>query len=272
MQMKTWWEYQNARVSGVEKNVPWWVNDKLKLHKFLVDNNIPTPNLYEVWKQPEEIELNSLPTEFVLKPSVMHSAAGVCVFRKVAENKFHDQLRQRTMSIEGIIKEQKEIYNKCKFKSAYRIFAEEKIYDSQLPKEKIPLDYKVFCFYGIPKMVFQFDRNVTPKAAAWFDGGFDELDMNNIQSDWKFISKGVAILPIHHMEMLSIAARVSSLLKTPFISVDMYESTRGPVVGELTPAPGGPYYKKMYEFSQNYDIELGKAWERAEQRISAELS
>mgnify|MGYP001167134534 FL=1 len=74
------------------------------------------------------------------------------------------------------------------------------------------------------------------------------------------------------MEMLSIAARLSSLLKTPFISVDMYESTRGPVVGELTPAPGGPYYKKMYEFSQNYDIELGKAWERAEQRISAELS
>ena len=43
--MKTWWEYQNARVSGVEKNVPWWVNDKLKLHKFLL-TIISQPQIY----------------------------------------------------------------------------------------------------------------------------------------------------------------------------------------------------------------------------------
>ncbi len=42
----------------------------------------------------------------------------------------------------------------------------------------------------------------------------------------------------------------------------------GAVIGELTPAPGGPYYGDMYKFTESFDLELGQEWETALTKIS----
>ncbi len=52
-----WTEYQKLRVTGQENNVPWWTNDKLRLSKFLQENQLPTPKIYNVWNRPNEVDL-----------------------------------------------------------------------------------------------------------------------------------------------------------------------------------------------------------------------
>lgn len=63
-------------------------------------------------------------------------------------------------------------------------------------------------------------------------------------------------------EMLQVAKRVSRALDTPFISVDLYASPSGPVVGELTPTPGGAYFG-VWRFRPFFNQQLGDAWTRA---------
>lgn len=264
-----WTEYQGLRVSGKEKtNVAWWVNDKIKLNKFLTDNRIPTPKIFEVWSMPEDIQLNNVEYDnFVLKPSNMHSSAGVMVLKRLDEDNFFDSLNNRYLTKEQIISEQVKVHDRCKFKGSYKIFAEEKIISPNQNFE-VPLDYKIFCFYGRPMLVSQYDRNPTPKQAAWFDGEFSPLDLEScIISDWKMIELGDNVLPIAYKEMLDIAAKTSLLVKSPFMRVDMYSSLRGPLVGELTPAPGGPYYGNMYKFTDKFDAEMGEAWQDAVKRM-----
>lgn len=265
-----WTEYQGLRVSGKEEtNVAWWVNDKIKLNKFLETNGLPTPKIFNIWKKPEDISLDSVEEKcFVLKPSNMHSSAGVMVLQRIEGNRFFDSLSNKSLSEEQIIDEQKKVYEKCNFKGSYNIFVEEKV-TSPIEQGDIPLDYKFFCFYGKPLMVFQFNRNTKPKQAAWFDGDFNPLDLEDcIISDWKMIELGTNILPMEHQNMLEIAARTSLLVESPFMSVDMYSSLRGPLVGELTPAPGGPFYGDMYKFTSEFDKELGIEWEKAVERMA----
>lgn len=263
-----WTEWQKNRVTGQEVNVPWWVNDKLKLASFCKDNGLPTPKIEAIWDHPRDIDLSSFGESFVLKPSVLHSARGVMVLQKTGEDRFHDSLTQRDLTQEAIIKEQTEYHEECKFKGTYKIFVEEKVVSEDAIGGPIPLDYKIYCFYGIPKMVFQFNRNHKPKRAAWFDGEFRPLRLSEcIRSDWKHIHHGVHILPSKWNEMLEIAAKASKLVNTPFMSVDMFSSNNGPLIGEFTPAPGGPYYGEMYKFTEEFDQEMGQAWADALERL-----
>jgi len=62
----------------------------------------------------------------------------------------------------------------------------------------------------------------------------------------------------------ALASSVSAALPAPFCRVDLYETTRGPVVGELTPEPGG-----YYLFDSAVDLYLGLAYELAEWSLSA---
>ena len=267
-----WTEYQKLRVTGQENNVPWWTNDKLRLSKFLQENQLPTPKIYNVWNRPNEVDLFNVPTkEFVLKPSVMHSAMGVMVLKKYEDSElFFDSLSNKDLSIEDIIKIQETQYEKCKFKGSYKIFMEEKINSAEEVGD-IPFDYKIYCFYGIPKMICQINRNVKPPEVAFFDGEFRPLNLNKcIISNWKLINEGKHILPLNWQYMLDVASKISIIINSPFISVDMFSSSSGggAVIGELTPAPGGPYYGDMYKFTESFDLELGQEWETALTKIS----
>lgn len=262
-----WTEYQNLRITGAEKDVPWWTNDKVKLNSFCQKHDLPTPKISVVWKHPREIDLSVTDREFVLKPSVLHSTKGVMVLKNAGNGVFRESLSGKELTQEDIITLQTAAYDDCKFKSAYRIFIEEKVVGDDNVGE-IPLDYKIYTFYGIPMMVFQFNRNASPKRAAWFDGEFRPLRVREcIRSDWQVINHGVHILPRDWQNMLEIASRASILVKSPFISVDMFSSDRGAVIGELTPAPGAPFYGKMYKFTEEFDTILGESWEAALERM-----
>ena len=56
-------------------------------------------------------------------------------------------------------------------------------------------------------------------------------------------------------EMIAIARKVSKSLRVPFVRVDLYDTTRGVVLGELTRAPGGEQ-----KYVLEHDQRMGRGW------------
>lgn len=85
------------------------------------------------------------------------------------------------------------------------------------------------------------------------------------------ISLGSPVVPAEGERMIAIASEISLRLKTPFISVDMYDAPRGPLIGELTQSPGGPYYGRLFKLTPDYDRELGALWREAAQALGTPI-
>ncbi|MGP5164291.1 ATP-grasp fold amidoligase family protein [Arthrobacter rhombi] len=265
-----WTKRIAARNAGEEKNIPWWVNDKYKLHKFCKEHGFPMPEVFAFWKTPDEMNFDQAPMKFVLKPTVMFSAWGVMLLEKRDDGTFYDELKGRALTFEQIMAEQKSVYDRCKYKGAYRLMIEEKI-EGPNSEQPIPLDYKIAVFYDVPGQVLQINRNPKKVENAFYDGAFEPLDLDRkIISDWSTKPKGEHDRPEAYEEMLQIASSVTMALGTPFMRVDMFVSPHGPVIGELTPSPGDAFYGNNYKFTDDYDADLGEAWLAAEERLAAD--
>ena len=63
-------------------------------------------------------------------------------------------------------------------------------------------------------------------------------------------------------ELLALASLVSAAVPRASLRVDLFEDADGPVLGELTPEPGGPVFVRS-----DIDRMLGSLWEDAEARL-----
>jgi len=71
--------------------------------------------------------------------------------------------------------------------------------------------------------------------------------------------------------MLHLASSVSIASQTPYVSVDCFSTTNGPLVGELTFASGGPYFGGMYVFKSEWDEFLGSLWRQSSNELCKKL-
>lgn len=257
----SFWNFLDKRVKGDEKNIPWFVNDKLKANSFYKENNIPTPEILSVYKSTSEIDFNTLPESFCIKPSVMHSACGVLPVTKVGENKYYDKLRKRIISTDGIIHELNLAYEKCEFKGSYRIIVEQAL-SMDGHKNLIPFDYKLYTFGKGLGLVVQVDRNSGRNYVGFLDHNFEPICYSKVvkKQTNNIYQYSTAIKPKFADQMKEQALKIIELLDTPFLSVDIYADQTGFYVGEITPAPGGPYYKSMFELLPDVDQRLGGMW------------
>lgn len=271
--MTSWVEYQRRRLSSDpserEPDVPWFVGDKLKAYEFAERHGVATPHRYAVWSAPLDFDSENLPDHFVLKPKGMHSTSGVMPLQRLSTNLFFDLLRKRELTIQQIKDEQTALFERNKYKSTYRLFAEEFMFAENGDPSFIPNDYKFYCFHDEVELISQYDRNQKPPRVAWFVREFEPFaEHEYVTSDWVKIHRGVPQLPACHLELVQAAKTLSAALMTPFVSVDLYATPRGAVLGELTLAPGAPYHGTMYKFLPHYDEYLGGCWERAAAKIS----
>ncbi|KGN35695.1 ATP-grasp fold amidoligase family protein [Knoellia subterranea] len=261
-----WTQRIAMRNAGREQDVPWWVNDKYKLHMFCAEHGYPVPRPFAFWRTPDEMDLGVGPDRFVLKPTVMSSSWGVMLLERLGDGTYFEQLSRRTLTQAQILAEQVRVHDRCKYKSSYRLMVEEWI-EGPGPDKRIPLDYKVSVFYDEPRHVLQIDRNPQSIELAFFDGGFNVLTLpGSVELD-PSRSLGQPVRPSEAEEMLQVATRLTTQLRTPFMRVDMFVGPRGPVIGELTASPGGAFYGNSHKYSDAYDEELGQAWAAAEERI-----
>ncbi|MCK5768874.1 ATP-grasp fold amidoligase family protein [Algiphilus sp.] len=235
--------------------VPWELDDKLAAYVFGERNGCATPvrrrfdSLSELWAAAHEMDA------FVIKQPGWHSSIGIHVLQRLAENhhergreeeRFLNLLTLRTVSADAIgnIQDQDPEY-----------WVLEELIPSHIPGKAVPPDYKVYCFNGEPGFVLQIDRNASPPRGAIFDAAMLPLEHGrHYHFDTTKMAVGNHILPLYPAQLLHAASRLAKATGSSFVSVDMYD---GPVLGELTFAPGGPAHG-MISFSPEVLQELDR--------------
>lgn len=121
-------------------------------------------------------------------------------------------------------------------------------------------DWKFWCFGGEPAVVMQ--RSHRPPGGKyghkWWSPQWEELGC--IRPRPRIMEYRPDLpLPTMPSALLDAARRVAAHVPAAFVRVDLYDTARGPVFGEITPWPGG-----TEPFVPEWECRLGHLWERAE--------
>lgn len=177
--------------------------------------------MYGIWDSADEIDLMSLPNQFVLKPT---NGSGDVVICK-------DKRKFDWGQAKKIVATNKKRHFSSKTKEwvyydlPYRIIAEELLESSDADQIK---DYKLFCFEGRCKFLFvASDRGTENLKFDFFDTDWNWLPIRNAYDHNSNLKK-----PEHFDEMLEIAKCLSE--DFPHVRVDLYEEQGKVYFGELT--------------------------------------
>ncbi len=232
------------------------INDKLLGYGFADRNGIDRPHLYGVYRSIAEVDWGRLPNEFVLKSRFGSSNRGVKALRRRSAAEFDDLLRGRTWRIDEILADQARLEEEGN--ASRSMFAEELVWKVG-NGQTIADDWKFYCFMGRVGLSMQRDLRGSPDPAQWRFSFRDRSwrDLGPV----KFADRhGPELtLPTDPMGLVAVAERLSRLVGRPFVRIDLFESARGPLLGEFTPAPGPPEV-----FDPTIDRMLGEFWEQAE--------
>ncbi len=222
------------------------LTDKIKVKDYVADKIgaeyiIPTLG---VWDKPEDISLDDLPRQFVLK---CNHNSGIGLF--ICKDKSGITPEKWTQVLENLNKGLKEDYylrgREWPYKNIPRkILAERYMSDNsasidnfenkdinRLHDEEELRDYKFFCFDGVPHLMFiAKDRNKPGEETKFdfFDMNFNHLPITNGHPN----SEPPYEKPSEFGRMKSLAAELSKGF--PHVRVDFYESEGRIYFGELT--------------------------------------
>lgn len=261
---ETFVELLHARFWGRDKSIQF--HDKLEYQDLLREEGALVPETYQVFDNPRSINLSQLPDEFVLKPNALAGSRGIMILHRIAGGygwwcSFTKQQYYQYQT-RAIYTKWSDDYRETRGKNL-KIIAEEIIKGNRRTNET-PLDYKFYTFNGTVKLIVQIDRNISPVGICFFNEDFKPWDWGKyISTNEEKVQTAKPEIPKNADAMLALASRISRRIGNPFVSVDMYDSTRGPIIGELTRAPGGPYYGLMFKLQPDYDRELYLAWTHA---------
>lgn len=222
--------------------------DKFKVKEYVanrigVEHVIPTLG---VWDNPEEIDFDTLPNQFVLKTT--HGGGGCGVVICADKSTFNRDLA--IIKLKQAMKA--DIYTEFRewpYKNVQRrIIAEQYIVDDSIKDLR---DYKFFCFNGEVKFCkVDFNR-------------FLEHHANYYDPTWNLLPFGEEVIPpimnkkidcpMNFDKMLEIAQNLSQGI--PFVRIDLYNIQGHIYFGEITFFPAGG----MGKFTpQNVDKEIGQ--------------
>lgn len=185
--------------------------------------------VYNVWNNVEDIDLEKLPELFVIKCS---HGSGMNVIVRDRNEIDADKLFAQLRNWRG------QDYSKCGREWVYsgrprRILAERYLTDAQ---GKAPDDYKIFCFNGEPRMIQiisdRFGKNLR---------GIYDVHWKRLPFEYNYTMKSDFEKPDFLEEVLFLARTLSGDI--PFVRVDFYALPK-PVFGEMTFFPNagtGPF-------------------------------
>lgn len=234
------------------------VDAKDDMHAWAVRLGLPTPRLLASYDDVRFLDWGSLPDRFVLKPTRGTVSAGVYLLVRDGDG-WRDLLSRRVLGESDIAQEIAELLKAETVSASFLV--EELVEDPRLPGEQ-PVDYKVWTFFGrvglIEAKFHGIDRQGRP-AATWRNFDTSWTDLGNLFNEDYDDSIPA---PLHGPELLDVARRVSAAIPRPFLRVDLLDSADGPVLGEITPEPGGDN-----SLPPRLDRLFGRYWEDAEARL-----
>lgn len=185
---------------------------------------IPT---LQVCLHPDDVNYDALPDAFVVKPN---HASGWCVIVNDKNSIDKGEIRRCALDWLGCD------YSLVGHEYQYRGIAPKLLIETLLkPRSGQLIDYKFFCFDGVPKFVqLDFDR-FTNHTRNFYD-----LDWKRLPFSLLYPSYGDDVpRPSRLNEMVDVACKLSTGF--PFIRVDLYECEGYVYFGELTFHPEGGF-------------------------------
>lgn len=197
-----------------------------------------------VWNTPDEIPLDELPSQFVLKCN-HNSGLGMCICKD--KEKLNIKKAQRRLQ-KGLAQDYYLTGREWPYKDVPRkIIAEQ--YMKEENKEELT-DYKFMCFNGKVKCLFTCTDRFSE----------DGLKVTFYDKDWNVLPferhypalKTPGKKPESLKEMIELAEILSEGI--PFVRIDFYEIGHRPYFGEITLFPGSGFE----EFTpEEWDYTLG---------------
>ena len=258
-------DYIKRRIDLKENKVPWFFGHKYDTHEFCVRNGIPVPHLLKKFSKPEEIQLDGLPERFVLKPAYSSTSRGVLVLERVADDVFLDHMSGKPLSLANIIEIQQTVFSAHSRAKRKYTLVEEYVEDANT--QGIPEDYKFLAFQGKIGIIIKINRNNDKLVMSYFDSQFRPIYDDRVAFKSELADLEISTIPRNWRRLLDVARRASVVVPTPFARIDLFDTTRGPVLGEVTLTPGSFYYPNGHVLSKEENARLGSLWREAEMKL-----
>lgn len=204
--------------------------DKYEMKKYvseLIGEQYVIPVVGGPWSSVDEIDVENLPQQFVLKTT--HDCGGVYICKD-----------KDTFDVEDakafLKKHLKQNYYLTSREWPYknvkpRIFAEKYVTDGDSTKEGQLTDYKFFCFDGKPMMMFVATDRADESTETKFD--FFDMEYQHLPfTQGHPNADKLPEIPADFQKMKELSHQLSK--NVPHVRVDFYEVNKRVYVGELT--------------------------------------
>lgn len=203
---------------------------------------IPT---IKVYNRVDEIDLDELPNQFVLKCTHDSGSVVVCQDKENFDFDSAKMVLQKGLNTNFYLKHREWPYKNV----PHRIIAEE--YMEDIGNSSLP-DYKFFCFDGEPKFMFVATERSNPNEETKFD--FFDMEYHHLScTNGHPNARVMPVKPKHFEEMKRLARELSAGLK--HVRVDLYEVGETVYFGEMTMFHWGGEMKFNPE---DFDVSFGE--------------
>lgn len=234
---------------------------KLFTQSLASSHGVLAPEVFNVWDSIDQIDLAGLPPEFVLKADGGTSSLAVFPLRRQGDDNFKLVNSKKNYTSEGLRSHLRQLGGQARGP----FFAEELL--QQGGSLDIPDDIKVFCAYGT--VMWTLLRRVGThgdiETATVRHVDADGTDLGAIAKNREH-DHDIPLPDLYH-EIIKSAQHLSRAVGLDFCRVDMYSTTKGPVFGEITVAPGG-----HQEYIDAADEMAGMKWVEGGQRLAFDIA
>lgn len=215
--------------------------DKYKVRDYICQKGYENllPELYGAYDSFKEIDFSKLPEEYVLKPN--NGCGNIYINTK----KEKIDLKEAEKSLTKAMK-QNFAKKDLEYQYSYiepKLICEEYLNDS---KNKLPSDYKFYCFNGKVECVLVCSEREKELRLDYYDKNWNYLDY--AKEEYK--SKKIQEKPQNYEKMIEIAANLS--VGFEFVRVDLYNINGKIYFGELTFSPACGLMNYTKENALNY--------------------
>ena len=208
--------------------------DKIKLHEYskkILGKDICVP-IIKIYNHINKIKLKDLPNKFVLKLNHGSEMNIIC----------NNKSDLNMSKVEKLLREWKHQNYGLRNAEFQYMFVQKKIYAEQYLGNNL-IDYKIFCFNGIPKFIRI--RKFLPGSETKIHNHYDtNWKLNDIESGLTGYIRdpNVKVKKPRNLElMLKYAKKLSK--EFVFLRVDLYEVNNTIYLGELTFSPSNSFIK-----------------------------
>ena len=237
-------------------------DDKLWARRIAEACGVAVPALHGLYPAPGAVPFAELPQRFALKPTSLADRRGVFLLERRG-GRYFDRISRKRLAAAEVVARLEAVFEA--FPRRPTTLIAEELIETETP---IPIDYKFFVFGTEILLVEHINRNGGERRVLFYDESFAVMDLRDrIKLNFANLRLDRPRPPACQAAMAEAVGALAEHLATPFARIDMYAGRGGPVLGEITPTPGGAYFGSGYRLTPAYNAELGRRWARAAEAL-----